>query len=233
MIKEEELICYEDDNVIVCKKPVGLASQSEKGMERNLVSMMQKVLVMRGENPYIAIINRLDKPVCGLVLLAKNKEAAGKLSALSGAHSIKKNYYAIVSGRLEKKGEFEDYLVKDHSANVSRIVSKNTENCKLAKLLYEPLETRLINDREYTLVKIKLLTGRHHQIRVQFSGHGYPLYGDMKYNPDYKEKTGEKLSPALYAYCLSFENPCGHDTVSVKLKPEEGIWSEFTGYEEP
>ena len=218
----EKIIVYEDDNLIICNKPVGMASQSGRGFEQDLLSNMHNYRAEKGEAVYAAIINRLDKPVGGLVLFAKDKKTAARLSALSGEHSIEKKYYALVKGRTPKKGQFEDYLLKTSANNVSKIVSEDMPGAKRAKLLFNTLWQKIVDGEEYSLVEVRLLTGRHHQIRVQFSGHGYPLYGDTKYNPDFSKKRG--IYPALFAYHLSFKNPVGIDTITVATEPENGIF---------
>ena len=215
-------IAYEDNHILICEKPVGVASQSDRSFETDLTSAVLTYRSSKDEPVIAHIINRLDKPVGGLVLFAKDKQTAAGLSALSGEHSIEKKYYAVVKGALESKGEFTDYLLKDAKGNVSKVVSKGTPGAKKAVLSYETLEQKEIQGDVYTLVKIRLHTGRHHQIRVQFSSRGYALYGDMKYNPDFVKERG--VSPALFAYSLSFNNPNGADRIKVEINPEGNIW---------
>ena len=104
-------IVYEDDNIIVCNKKAGVASQSERSFANDLTSMLMTYLVSSGRKCNVHIINRLDKPVEGLVLYALNKKAAAGLSALSGEHAIEKYYYAVVTGKPENKGNYTDYLL--------------------------------------------------------------------------------------------------------------------------
>jgi len=248
-------IAYEDDNVIVVNKPAGVASQSEKGFEKDLMSMVLTYLkaarvpastaAPSGETagagksapsgePYLAIINRLDKPVAGLVLYAKNRKAAGILSAKSGDHAIGKYYLAVCKGHFdENKGELEDYLAKDAKNNISRVVSENAPGAKRALLTYEVLEERTIgsgNAEEaqiYSLLMIRLITGRHHQIRVQMASRGHALYGDNKYNPDFAgpgRNGTSRITPALYAYRMDFINVGGSDRISVDVKPSGDVW---------
>ncbi len=215
-------IVYEDNNIIICEKRPGVASQSDRTFETDLLSSVLTYRAGRGEAADAYIINRLDKPVGGLVLFAKNKKTAGLLSALSGEHSIEKKYYAVVKGELTGKGEFTDYLIKDAKTNVSRIADEKTNGAKKAMLSYEALESRETDGVMYTLVRVRLYTGRHHQIRVQFAGRGHGLYGDMKYNPDFASARG--VVPALFAYSLSFNNPMGADRICVEIQPQGKIW---------
>lgn len=215
-------IVYEDDNIIICNKRPGMASQSEKGFEVDLLSSVMTYRTQKKESAATHIINRLDKPVGGLVLFAKDKSTAAALSALSGEHSIEKMYYAVVEGTTEPKGELKDFLVKDAKNNVSRVCKEDEKDAKKALLSYETLETKEIEGKLYSLVRIKLYTGRHHQIRVQFSSRGHALYGDIKYNKNFCGKRG--VVPALFAYSLSFNNPSGAERIRVEVKPEGKSW---------
>lgn len=178
-------IIYEDKDKIIVNKPSGQLSQSGKNFDLDLVSEVLNYRRSKQEDPYAAIINRLDRPVSGLVLIAKNKAAAGKYSKIS---TFNKQYVAIVCGKLsENSGEFVDYLVKDGKNNESNVISeekaRSNNDAKLAKLTYEVIDYDAIND--ITRVKINLITGRHHQIRVQFASRGYVLLGDYKYMDKY------------------------------------------------
>lgn len=215
-------IVYEDNNIIICEKPPGVASQSDRSFETDLLSSVLTYRAGKGEAATAHIINRLDKPVGGLVLFAKDKKTAAALSALSGEHSIEKKYFAVVKGCITGKGEFTDYMLKDSKANVSRIVPAKSDGAKKAVLAYEALESKELDGVMYTLVRIQLYTGRHHQIRVQFADRGHGLYGDVKYNSDFAGKRG--VTPALFAYSLSFNNPNGVDRVRVEVLPEGKIW---------
>lgn len=215
-------IVYEDDNIIICHKPAGQASQSDRTFERDLLSEVMTYRTTRKESPEVHIINRLDKPVEGLVLFAKNQKTARKLSAMSGEHSIEKKYYAVICGELNGNGEFKDYLIKESRENYSKVVSKDVAGAKKASLSYSVLDHRVVDGRTYSLVEVCLHTGRHHQIRVQFSSRGLPLYGDVKYNPEYGDR--RDVTPGLFAYSLSFNNPWGVDRIKVEIQPQGNIW---------
>lgn len=217
-------IVYEDEHIIICNKPAGLASQSERSFNEDLNGMVHTYLVNKGISKEPHIINRLDKPVGGLVLFALDGKTAAALSALSGSHSIEKSYFAIVKGDMEESGTYTDYLVKDAKDNVSKIGNEGDEDAKKAVLDYEKIESKEISGANYSLIRVKLHTGRHHQIRVQMSGHGHPIYGDVKYNPDFANE--RRVMPQLFAYRLSFNNPWGAERITVEVKPE-GKFAEF------
>lgn len=202
-----ENIIYEDKDFIVYNKPAGLLVQSDRSFQVDLVSMLLTYLVQRGEKPNLSVINRLDRPVSGLVLLAKNKEAASKVSKELAAGRIDKEYFAVVQGEFsDKKGVFTDYLQKDAKTNTSKVVSEKNRDAKKAVLEYEVTAVSEIDEPGkdiLSLVRIHLVTGRHHQIRVQFASHGHALYGDTKYNIKFKDEKGW-FQIALCSYKLSF-----------------------------
>lgn len=209
-------IVYNDNNIIICNKRPGVASQSERSFERDLLSELCTYLREHNDMRTPYIINRLDKPVGGLVLFALDRKTAAALSAMSGSHSIEKNYYAIVKGTMDSEGTYTDYLLKTKD-NQSIVVAKDMPNAKKAILEYSSLETKSLEGENYSLVNIRLHTGRHHQIRVQMSAHGHAIYGDLKYNQDFAGKRG--VTPQLFAYRLSFNNPYGAERITVEVKP--------------
>lgn len=256
-------ILYEDRDIIVCHKPVGIAVQSAGIGSMDMVSELKRYL----NQPYLGIVHRLDQPVEGIIVFAKTSKAAAELSKQTAvsipilregqtAASIsilregqtvtliqtvcaeqvqkasekimKKIYHAKVYGHLpEMSGELQDYLVKDAKTNTSRVVNMpkgapaepmqdgrkhqdrgNTskESPKWSYLTYKVLERQ----DETDLLEIRLFTGRHHQIRVQFSHAGYPLAGDAKYasekSAEYNQKNNIK-AVLLKAVQLEFTHP--------------------------
>lgn len=220
-------IVYEDADIIICNKPAGIPSQSDRSFDADLLGAVKTYRSERGDKGDTFIVNRLDKPVGGLVLFALNKRTAAALSAMTGEHSVEKCYYAVVCGNTEQKGSFNDWLLKEAKANYSRAVPEGTAGAKKAALAYETLGSGQLDGTVYSLVRIRLYTGRHHQIRVQFAAHGHELYGDIKYNRAFLGKKG--VTPALFAYMLSFNNPSGAERISVEVKPSGGVWQEFAG----
>ncbi len=161
----EERIVFECNNVIIYNKAVG--EDSEK-----LGEMMGKE---------IFVINRLDKPVSGLICLAKNPKAAAFLNKQVQDKTISKTYYAVVLGRLDSKGELKDLLLHDKRKNKSFVVNRERKGVKDASLDYEVLREIEREGEIYSLVRVNLHTGRTHQIRVQFASRKHPLVGDGKY----------------------------------------------------
>lgn len=168
----------------------------------------------KGE-PYLAVIHRLDQPVKGILVFAKTPFAAKELNKQLTSHNFGKYYLAAVEGTLPaNEGTLEHYLVKDKQTNLSRVCNKDTKDAKLARLHYRVLEQgqgcfnwgRSFSQKTTSPIEIRLDTGRHHQIRVQFSHIGCPLAGDTKYN---KSLAGEKgwQEIALCAYKLEFLHP--------------------------
>lgn len=201
-------IIYEDKEMIVCNKPAGVLAQSDRSFAVDMVSSLMAYRKQKGEDTYIGVINRLDRNVSGLMVFAKSSKSAGKLNKLMQAQTFNKNYYALVPGKLEEEaGMYEDYLIKNGKTNMSTVCKSRDNGAKQARLEYEVVEYR--EKENVSLVRIKLLTGRHHQIRVQFASRGHALIGDTKYG------TSEGASRImLEAYSLDIEGkhleiPCG------------------------
>ncbi len=224
-------IIQEDKNFIVVYKEAGLASQTAKLGEKDLLSEVKNYLVQRGakNDPYLAIINRLDQPVEGLVLLARNKKAAAQLSAELNENKIEKSYLAIVHGELkDRSGQLIDYVTKSKTTNLSEVVSDKNKDAKRAELIYNTVCSYDGN----TLVEIRLLTGRHHQIRVQFSHLGYPLLGDKKYGTEksitYVREHNIRMV-ALCAYKLSFYYPGTEKLLTYQIEPHHTLIQKMRG----
>lgn len=189
-------ILYQDNDILIVWKPAGLAVQSKNPLEADLESLLLTRLSQEnaaGAKPELHIINRLDQPVEGLVLFALNKKAAAALTRQLTEGKIEKIYRTKVAGPIPKDEDtLVDYLLKDARTNTSRVVAPGTPKAKRSVLSYKKLSE---NELEITLV-----TGRHHQIRVQLAHAGMPILGDRKYgcqNPEYKDRlmlTAAKIS---------------------------------------
>jgi len=216
-------ILIEDKDLIAVYKRAGEPTQTKRLGEQDIISLVKNHIKEKEkkDNPYVAVINRLDQPVEGVVLLAKNKDAAAKLSAGLQNGDIKKYYYAVVYGHMkEKKGTLIHVIKKDGKTNLSSVVSENDPEGKNAILHYEVVK----EEAKSQLVRIHLVTGRHHQIRVQFSAEGNPLLGDKKYGTEESVKLGKQegyMNPALCAYSLTFTHPKTKKECVVEVNGEQ------------
>ena len=209
-------IIFENPDILICEKPVGISSQNTPKVD----GMADEVKMYCG---YGAVINRLDTMVGGAILFAKNQEFAAHLSKLAVERTIDKTYLAIVEGVPEEvKGIYMDLLFKDSRKNKSFVVKRERKGVKKASLEYEVMESANFNGKILTLVKIKLHTGRTHQIRVQFSSRKMPLCGDGKYG-----SKDNRCTVALWSHKLAFSDVSG-DIEGVSYPPSENYpWNLF------
>lgn len=232
-------ILYEDSDLLVCIKPAGVASQNERGLQPAITDLLKQHLTKqngRKGEPYLGIIHRLDKPVGGVMVYAKTKPAAAALSKQITSNQIKKHYYAILSAAPSNpSATLTDYLLHDKKNNCSFISKSSNPEAKKAELSYRIIDQISLTQQDptltLTLVDILLKTGRHHQIRVQFSNLGCPIYGDSKYNPTFKPLSSlpQKKPPniALYSYCLEFIHPKSRKAMQFSQIPSDDIWKIF------
>ena len=176
-------ILHSDKAFVTCIKPVGVDSEHE------LPAMLQEAL--GGE---IFTLHRLDKNVGGVMVYARNKQAAAALSKAIAQGEMVKEYVALVHGAPPPEGDWEDLLFKDSRKNKVFVVKRQRTGVKAARLTYSCLTSG-----EKSLVRIRLYTGRSHQIRVQFSSRGFPLVGDHKYG-----SRDDAKEPMLYSCCITF-----------------------------
>lgn len=206
-------ILHEDDDIIVCVKEAGVATQTKQIGQKDMESMLRTYRMQKGEPAYIGVVHRLDQPVSGVMVFAKTKEAAANLSRQIATKAADKFYYAVTDGLPEKKkGTLEDYLLRDGKTNLSKVVPSKTDGAKRAELSYEVIA---LNDSR-AILRVKLATGRHHQIRVQLAHAGCPIVGDRKYN--FKENMKPSgMQMALCSYKLSFRHPRTNKNVSFEI----------------
>lgn len=227
-------IIYEDNDILVCHKMAGLPVQTGKIGVSDLVSELKNYLMKSQEKkqnkePYLGVVHRLDQPVEGVILFAKNQAAAGFLSKQLTTGIMNKCYYAVAAGEMENRnGILTDYLVKDSKTNTSQITTK--DKGKESKLEYTFINQVVLEGKTYTLYDIHLMTGRHHQIRVQLSGATVPLLGDKKYGDENSIELSEKLNVrnvALCAYKLEFVHPATKKKTEFKISPKGKIFEQF------
>lgn len=222
-------VIYEDGELLVCVKPSGVPSQSDRTGDYDMVCRMKNHVHQqnpeKGE-PYIAVINRLDRPVGGLLLFAKTPEAAADLSKAVKERCITKKYLTVLSEEQPVTGQdirLTDFLLKDGRTNLSRLVSGDTKGAKKGELIYRVREVK----DEMALVEVELLTGRHHQIRAQMAGHLGGIWGDTKYNKKFQQKRGW-YEIALYSYYLAFEHPRTKERMVFTHLPEKEPFTHFS-----
>ncbi len=223
----KEYIVYEDKDILVCHKPAGLAVQTGKLGQKDLVSEIKNYL----GSPYLGLIHRLDQPVEGLLVFAKTPFAAKELSRQVAEHILNKKYVAVVCGKgFLEETTLENYLVKDNKTNMSKVAKTTASGAKRAELSVKTLQ---YNETEDTaLVEVALVTGRHHQIRVQLAHAGFPLLGDSKYgteNSIQKSKACGVKNVALCACSLAFWHPRTGKEMDFAVKPKGEIFRKGVG----
>ena len=213
---KEITVLFEDNNIIAAIKPAGVLSQA--GNTADMISLLGEG---RGE---IYPLHRLDKNVGGVMVFAKSKQAAAKMSQLISENRMSKSYYAVLCGKPEEDSAvLEDLLFKDSSKNKSFVVKRMRKGVKKASLEYKTVESVQTDSGFLTLVKVKLHTGRTHQIRVQFSSRKLPLLGDGRYGGK-----SDKCDIALWSTEISFISPFNGQNLTFKAPfPQQYPWNLF------
>lgn len=247
-------ILYEDTHLLVCYKPAGVPVQSAGVGREDCVSILKNYFYeqrrsresanagAKQQEPYVGVVHRLDQPVEGVLVFAKTPFAAKELSRQVTDGTMQKYYLALcklenagsgkcgklvhnvdnVDSLVENSEIYTDFLLKNGKTNMSQVVSPQTKDAKIAKLECWTLSRK---DGQ-KLVKIKLITGRHHQIRVQMAHHGSPLIGDTKYYPqgveisDVDKSSKKGYGVALCAYLLEFIHPKSGKLMRFEVCPE-------------
>lgn len=214
-------ILFENNELLICIKPAGIPSQSDKSGDIDIISLLSQQI-----NSTLFPIHRLDRNVGGIMVFAKTKDCANFLTQKISNGDFSKKYLAILCGKAEKENELCDYLLKNSRLNISKVVNKNSPNSKEARLFYKPLKYTEKDGQILTLARITLFTGRHHQIRVQMANAGFPLYGDTKYNPMFLRK--KNSSPiGLWAEQLTLPVPPENKEMTFTAPPQSEIFKEL------
>ena len=218
-------ILYEDNHIIVVLKEQMTACCPDESKDDNLFDQVKqyiKIAYNKPGNVYVGLVHRLDRPTGGVMVYAKTSKAAARLTAGLQNGDFEKKYLAVLCGTPDsQRGTLCNYLRKNTVNNMVYICTQTEENAKYAELDYKVLES--VN--KYSLVEVRLHTGRTHQIRVQMSGISHPVFGDMRYGGVLAQKG--KL--ALWAYCLSFTHPVTKERLRfIACPPEtETPWKAF------
>ncbi len=201
-------LIYEDNHLLVVEKPINIPVQADYSKDKDLLTMLKEYLKEKYHKPgnvYLGLVHRLDRPVGGIMVFAKTSKAAARLSKQIKDKTFKKTYIAVVNGKVDLEGTMKDQLVKDKKTNITKVSLVGKE----AILNYK----RLNYKENFSLVKINLITGRSHQIRVQFASRNHPLYGDQKYN-----LKPEKGQIALFAKKIEFIHPTTNELLTFELE---------------
>jgi 23S rRNA pseudouridine1911/1915/1917 synthase len=222
-------VLYEDNHLLAVNKPAGIPTMGTPGDRPTLLSVAKEYVKQKYQKPgnvYLGVMSRLDAPVTGVVLLARTSKAARRLTEQFRTHTVEKTYWALVEGEVEPEtGTYVDWLGQDERHRRMHIVGRTLPGAKEAKLSYRRLAmvseeamegrgvcfrrgrrasgARQALPRGISLVEVQLLTGRKHQIRLQFSHHGHPVVGDQKYGSGHAFPAGI----ALHARRLTVVHP--------------------------
>ena len=243
-------IIYEDNDIIVCYKPSGMATQTRRIGQQDMESFIRNYRAAKKEPSYVGIVHRLDQPVEGVMVFAKNQKAAASLSRQIKEHTTEKYYYAASYGRknistdntkniddkhADGKAESDslictltDYISFDRRTNISKIVTANAPQSKKAVLEYKIVQPtdNVSVETQITVFDIKLLTGRHHQIRLQLANIGYPLIGDTKYGGE----NAERQQLALCSYKIVFDHPANGKRMKFEIEPQNRFLKQLTTF---
>lgn len=248
-----DILYEDNDIIVCHKAPGVSSQQErsyDPDMASMLMNYFHKSSV---NNPYVGVVHRLDKPVAGVIVYGKNEKATKLLSEQITNHHFRKKYSAIVCGDITSincpsltknaDGTFTltDYLLRDAKTNTSHVVDishkeyathkevkKSILNFSVNKVVTITKESPFYNpdsvfDNIFSLIDIELLTGRHHQIRVQFSNAGFPLWGDMRYSP-YAKESGQRKGVALCARSLTLKHPITKEEMTFTVTPSNSIF---------
>lgn len=214
-------ILYEDNHLLAVNKPAGVLSQEDYTGDADLLNLCKDYLKReynKHGNAFLGLLHRLDKPVSGVMLFAKTSKAASRVSEQIRKRTLKKTYLTVVEGTPPKNGMLQDYLLKNKQTNTVTVVSSKSKQAKKAELFYQTEATT----GNLSLLKIILITGRPHQIRVQLSNLGYPILNDKKYG---SKKNG---AISLHAFELTFEHPTLKKEITIQSFPALNYpWHQF------
>jgi len=214
-------IIYEDNHLLVVEKPVNLPMQEDESKDQDLLSLCKLYLKEKYHKPgnvFCGLVHRLDRPVGGVAVFAKTSKAASRLSESIRENKVTKIYQAIITGKIPSEKILIDYLSKDEKTNTTTVTTSD-------KGKYSELKFKVLDSKDgLHLIEIELITGRSHQIRVQFASRGAALWGDARYNKT--SKAGQQL--ALWATSLSFPHPITQEIITFKSElPRTQAWIQF------
>jgi 23S rRNA pseudouridine1911/1915/1917 synthase len=222
-------ILYEDNHLLAVDKAAGLPTMGAVRGRATVVDAAKSYLKQKYEKPgnvYLGVMSRLDAPVSGVLLLARTSKSAARLTEQFKRGTVEKTYWALVQGNLSSPaGEWHDAVLKDEAAERMRVVAAGRAGAKEAVLRYRRLS---VLDDGVMLVEIELLTGRKHQIRVQFASRGLPILGDRKYGSSVPFSIGI----ALHSRRLAVEHPVKKERIEIEA-PLPAHWRRWIKDDNP
>ena len=223
-------ILYEDKDILVVEKPAGIPVETSRIGSKDMVSLLKNHLAETGGKPggipYLGMIHRLDQPVQGVMVFAKNQKAAASLSKEIAQNEMKKTYLAVVEGTAKEEESLTDYLLKDGRTNTSKKVPKGTKGAKESRLSYECLKTLedpALAALPLSLVRIHLFTGRHHHIRVQMAD----VWPPPLRRPKIQSRFQRVHSGPLCLRAHLSEHPATGKSMTFSCKPTGEIFGKF------
>lgn len=218
-------ILFEDNHIIVAVKPYGLLSQSDITKEKDILTELKTYLKEKYKKPgnvFLGLVHRLDKNVGGVMVFAKTSKAAARLSKSIQSDKFKKRYLVIVNG-IPKSNEMilKHYLLKSKEERRSIAYNHQVSDSKYAELSFKLID----KEGNFSLLEVVLKTGRPHQIRVQLSTIGLPIYGDKLYIDGIRESS---LPICLWAFSLGFPHPVSGEILNfIEYPPKTSPWAIF------
>jgi len=216
-------ILFEDNHLIIVNKRCGVLVQGDKTGDTPLLELVKKYIkdkYSKKGNVFLGLVNRIDRPVSGIVIFAKTSKALSRMNDKLKNRQIKKFYWLFISNKFKSnEGSLEGWFKKNKKINKSYFYKEEINNSKYGSLNYRIIE-KLEN---YFKIEVDLITGRHHQIRCSFSEIGFPIVGDIKYG---SKRTNKDGGIYLHAREVNFIHPVSKEEIIIKADPPiSGLWS--------
>ena len=228
LVLQDSDILFEDNHLIIVNKPCGVLVQGDKTGDTPLLEVIKKYIKDKYDkkgNVFLGLVNRIDRPTSGIVIYSKTSKALSRMNEKLKNREIKKIYWLIISNKFEyKEGKLEGWFKKNNKKNKSFFFDNEKSDSKFGQLTFKKIQTL----EKYCKVEVNLITGRHHQIRCNFSEIGYPILGDLKYGSKRSNKDGGIY---LHSREIDFIHPVSKKKINIKADPPmRGLWSISTSY---
>ena len=228
LVLQDSDILFEDNHLIIVNKPCGVLVQGDKTGDTPLLEVIKKYIKDKYDkkgNVFLGLVNRIDRPTSGIVIYSKTSKALSRMNEKLKNREIKKIYWLIISNKFGyKEGKLEGWFKKNKKKNKSFFFDNEKSDSKFGQLTFKKIQTL----EKYCKVEVNLITGRHHQIRCNFSEIGYPILGDLKYGSKRSNKDGGIY---LHSREIDFIHPVSKKKMNIKADPPmKGLWSISTSY---